>query len=311
MIEKTLFIEQREPEALEEIRQSKIERKLKNQNINQVDRERARNIAHADWIKYQWDYRVKAQSPDDWLTNDPIWNPKHPLYKTVNALIESGVPAPDAVKQAEESEIVVVPAYVASEKQTNFVSNLLDEREAPTGLKVVSVDDFSDVVYQGRTQPTKVVVQDEKILGKREASQLIDTLLKAPRKQRESNDSATVAGLDLTDLPNGYYAVPDGDTRLKIKVEHGKPNTRWEGWTFVKDGSAYGNANRYGMQKPGQPYKGKIEDQLATVLENPAAAVQAYGALTGKCAVCNRKLEDERSVELGIGPICESKSPLF
>lgn len=311
MLEKQQYIEQKLEEYLEAKRADKKRRKLKNQKLTHADKEKAQNQAHADWISYQFSERVKAQADDDWLTHDPIWNPKHPLYQAVNALIERGVPAPEAIEQAEESEITVVPAYVATEKQANFVSNLLDERESSGDYRIVETDEFTDVVFKGRTKPTKVVMQGEKILGKRDASELIDTLLKAPRKQRESNDSATVAGLDLSDLPAGYYAVPNGETRLKVKVEHGKPGTRWEGWTFVKDGASYGNRNRYGMQKPGQPYKGKIESELSTILNNPQAAVQAYGELTGRCTACNAKLEDAESVKLGIGPICRSKSSLF
>lgn len=310
-MEKTTFMEQKLEEHLEAIRADKVKRKLKNTNLTPSDKEKAKNRARGDWISYQWDERVKAQAEDDWLTHDPVWNPKHPLYKAVNALIDTGVSAPDAIAQAEESEITVVPAYVASDKQANFVSNLLAERESAGNLKVVDVDSLTDVVFKGRSKPAKVVMRDGDILGKRDASKVIDTLLKAPRKQRESNDSANVAGLDLSDLPAGMYAVPNGDTRLKVKVEHGKPGTRWEGWTFVKDGAAYGQRNRYGMQKPNQPYRGKIENELATILDNPVAAVQAYGELTGRCAACNRKLEDEESVRLGIGPICRSKSVLF
>lgn len=312
MMNKTKFIEQKYQQHLEKIEASKRKRKLKNQKATQADKEKARNRASYDWVRYQFEERVKAQDPDDWLTHDPIWNPKHPLHSAVNALIDKGVPAPDAIKQAEESEITVIPAYVATEKQANFVSNLLDEREAPEGYKVVNANDFADVVYKGRTKPARLVVKDDKVLGKRDASELIDSLLKAPRKQVESSDSdATVDGLDLSDLPAGMYAVPNGDTRLKIRVEHGKPNTRWEGWTFVKDGAAYGNHNRYGMQKPNQPYRGQIEDELREILENPQAAIAAYGELTGKCSACNRKLEDETSVKLGIGPICRNKSTLF
>lgn len=307
-------MQQRIPELLAEVEADKERRKLKNTKPTQTDKEKARNIAKGEWRRDDFARRVKEQHPDDWLTHDPVWNPKHPLYKQVNALIErKGLSAPEAIKRAEESEIVVIPAYVATEKQVSFAGSLLDEREAPSGYKVVDVnDEFSDVVYKGRNQPESVITLDGKILGKRDASELIDKLLKAPRKQTASSDTdAPVDGLDLSDLPAGTYAVPNGDTRLKVRVEHGKTGTRWDGWTFVKDAAAYGQRNRYGMQKPGQPYRGKIEDELAAILDNPVAAVKAYGALTGKCAMCNRKLEDERSVELGIGPICEAKNPLF
>jgi hypothetical protein len=36
-------------------------------------------------------------------------------------------------------------------------------------------------------------------------------------------------------------------------------------------------------------------------------ALQAYGAITDHCGVCNLPLEDQISVERGIGPKCYKK----
>lgn len=114
-------------------------------------------------------------------------------------------------------------------------------------------------------------------------------------------------GLDLTELPSGLYAVPGGDTRLKVRVNH-VTSGKWEGFTFVDDGAEYGFQTKYGMQRPEGTYKGKIEDQLRAILADVPAAQKRYAEITGRCYACNRKLEDELSVELGIGPICRSKS---
>ena len=67
--------------------------------------------------------------------------------------------------------------------------------------------------------------------------------------------AAKVEGLDLSSLPSGYYAVPQGDTRLKVAISQGRNN--WEGFTFVKDAAEYGQQQRYGMQRPGQTYSGQ------------------------------------------------------
>ena len=113
------------------------------------------------------------------------------------------------------------------------------------------------------------------------------------------------AGLDLKDLPEGYYGIPDGETRLKVRVN--KPaKGKWEGFIFVDDGGAYGEATKYGTQRPDGTYRGKIEDQLRKILADPKAAGEAYARLTGRCYVCNRALEDETSVALGIGPKCRA-----
>ena len=121
----------------------------------------------------------------------------------------------------------------------------------------------------------------------------------------QSKHAATVAaGLDLSNLPAGTYAVPGGDTRLKVKVEQGKKGTKWEGWTFVKDGAVYGESKRYGMQRPGQRYTGQVEDALRVILADVPAAAAAYGHLTGKCSFCNLPLELGESVARGYGRKC-------
>lgn len=115
-------------------------------------------------------------------------------------------------------------------------------------------------------------------------------------------------GLDLSAVPSGYYAVPGGDTRLKVRIAHGKDGSKWAGWTFVSDGAEYGQRRNYGSQRPGGFYKGDIVEALQTIASDPKAASMAYGRLVGKCGVCGRVLEDEQSVAKGIGPICEANA---
>jgi hypothetical protein len=113
--------------------------------------------------------------------------------------------------------------------------------------------------------------------------------------------------LDLTSVPEGFYAVPDGETRLKIKIERPTPPSKWSGFTFVSDGAEYGQQKKYGRQAPGKLYTGDIKDSLRAILADPKAASLAYGKLVGRCGICNRRLEDAESVERGIGPICMGK----
>ena len=111
--------------------------------------------------------------------------------------------------------------------------------------------------------------------------------------------------IDLSDLPSGRYAVPNGDTRLKVQVKHG--TDKWDGWIFVSDGAHYGDRTNYGSQRPGSTYQGKIREQLKAILADPREAMVAYGHLTGTCGRCGRILEDEQSVALGVGPVCAGK----
>ena len=125
-------------------------------------------------------------------------------------------------------------------------------------------------------------------------------------KQAEKAAEPT-SGLDLTDVPAGFYAVPEGKGRLKIAIRKPGKNSRWHGSIFVDDGAEYGNRQNYGRQLPGKQYEGKIIEQLTAIAADPLAAMKAYGKLTSTCGACGRKLEDAKSIELGIGPICLEK----
>jgi len=144
--------------------------------------------------------------------------------------------------------------------------------------------------------------------GKRYGS-LSDGQLACVESSLAEQSTTTLAGsgLDLGALRKGYYAVPDGDTRLKLCVRRPGKNSRWLGWTFVDDGGQYGRRKTYGKQAPDALYKGAVQEQLAAILKDPNEAMVAYGKLTGTCGMCGRVLEDEDSVAAGIGPICAGK----
>lgn len=46
---------------------------------------------------------------------------------------------------------------------------------------------------------------------------------------------------------------------------------------------------------------------LARLAADPKAVAQEHGRLTGQCSFCQRALSDDRSVAMGIGPICAEK----
>lgn len=135
---------------------------------------------------------------------------------------------------------------------------------------------------------------------------LTDNQLALVQRKMAAEAPATDSDLDVSGL-KGYYAVPDGDTRLKLCVRKPGKNSRYHGWTFVDDGAAYGSRRTYGKQAPGGKYRGDVQDALRAILADPLEAQKAYGKLTGVCGHCGRMLEDEASVAAGIGPICAAK----
>lgn len=132
----------------------------------------------------------------------------------------------------------------------------------------------------------------------------------AQQEARQAPAAATPApvdAIDLTPVPAGFYAVPDGETRLKVQIKKPGASSRWQGHIFVSDGAGYGAGRNYGKQAPGGKYRGQIEPQLRAIAADPRAAMAAYGRLTGSCGVCGRLLEDKESIERGIGPVCFNK----
>lgn len=47
--------------------------------------------------------------------------------------------------------------------------------------------------------------------------------------------------------------------------------------------------------------------EVAALMSDPAAALDAYGRRTGNCGICSRPLTAAESVQRGIGPICASR----
>lgn len=126
---------------------------------------------------------------------------------------------------------------------------------------------------------------------------------------REAREVVLANGLDLSAVPSGRYAVPGGDTRLKVKIDN-VDTGKWAGWIFVKDAAEYGRETRYGSQKPGAMYQGQIIDALRAIAADIAGAAAAWGHLTDTCSFCGRPLEDERSVRAGYGETCANNHGL-
>lgn len=147
----------------------------------------------------------------------------------------------------------------------------------------------------------------ERQLAAVEASIAREARWEAERAAKAAQAATDPNALKLT-VPAGLYAVPEGETRLKVRIDR-PGDGKWQGFVFVKNGAEYGAGagTRYGMQRPGGVYQGAITEQLRVINADPRAASAAYGRLTGTCGRCGRKLEDAASIEAGIGPVCAGK----
>lgn len=193
--------------------------------------------------------------------------------------------------------------------------------KAAAALEVAQwVQDHTDVLTwltdnQGKNDFARSLLnqfRERQSLSERQVAAVRENLAKAARREEERKQAVIQAapqgtGLDLSNVPEGMYSVPNGDTRLKVRISKPEAPSKWASYVFVSDGAVYGARRNYGRQPPGKTYSGEIVEQLKQIAADPLAASQAYGRLVGRCGICGRKLEDQHSVEMGIGPICRAK----
>ena len=104
-------------------------------------------------------------------------------------------------------------------------------------------------------------------------------------------------------IPPGRYAVPSltGNNDLDFfETEHGKPGTKWEGFTFVE---------RIIGGNPNSPVRGEQARRYLKAIEDygwEASRLLAAQEL-GVCMDCGNSLTDEESRKRGKGPVCANK----
>ena len=114
--------------------------------------------------------------------------------------------------------------------------------------------------------------------------------------------------LDLTPMPKGtaHFAVDDENGKLVFLRVDNVQDGGWIGWIFVKEQHSE-TYDRVGKQRPDGLYVGSRRQELRSVLVNPLEAAVRYGRALGKCGICGTTLTDEKSRELGIGPVCRKR----
>ena len=140
----------------------------------------------------------------------------------------------------------------------------------------------------------------------------------------ETNDKRL--GVDLTELPSGYYAIPDITQKqpwIFLRVSRQR-QTRFVDrryvWGKIQTGGEWIEAGtievRYfhgdskelvGYQKPGQPYEGKFQVELEAVMKAPEPWALMFAKEIGRCGICGKTLTDEISRNDGYGPECIEK----
>ena len=107
--------------------------------------------------------------------------------------------------------------------------------------------------------------------------------------------------------PKIKLALPDG--RPMVLSRAGE-RSRYPGTINVTDGGPYGQNVWYGrIDREGAWTKSRnacdeVGDMLRALADDPAGTAAAYGKHTGHCCFCRRGLTDQRSLDVGYGPVC-------
>jgi hypothetical protein len=221
-----------------------------------------------------------------------------PCFKCKGTGIRKFKTSPESRAKARE-RAVKRKAQIAADKAASAENYREEHAELFAYLEEVSGwNGFAAKMIAAVEQYGSLTVNQKAAVDKMHSKYLVKQAEKA---------RAPSSGVDLTDIPAGLYAVPNGETRLKIAIRKPGKRSKWHGSIFVDDGAEYGNRRNYGRQMPGKEYEGKIVEQLKAIAADPLEAMKAYGRLVGQCGACGRKLEDETSIEMGIGPVCAKK----
>lgn len=174
----------------------------------------------------------------------------------------------------------------ATEKQVAFLTSLLDRK---LGL---SVENRAKIIAAGAA-------------SKQVASEMIDNLLQAPDRvirpaQTFSPAGSPAAAPAFPDVPEGKYAVENGDGTLRFYGVDRPTEGKWAGFTFL---AVWASDETFPIKN--RETKTAI---LAEIACDPKAAMLRFGMEIGKCGHCGRTLTDASSRAAGIGPVCAAKA---
>ncbi len=113
--------------------------------------------------------------------------------------------------------------------------------------------------------------------------------------------------------PQITLVLPDGSP-LQLAVAG--CNSKYAGMVKLTDGKPFGQNNWYGtvseagVWDPGikaEAIKNDLLGILTKLAKNPARVAAEYGKLSGRCCFCHSTLTEEKSTDVGYGPVCAKR----
>lgn len=96
---------------------------------------------------------------------------------------------------------------------------------------------------------------------------------------------------------------------IKLQLSRTGNRSRFPGSINITDGRPYGDNTWYGRIVDGEFTPSKsCTDQVIEILKSldsdPVEVMANHGHRNGECGFCGKELTDERSTEVGYGPVC-------
>ena len=135
----------------------------------------------------------------------------------------------------------------------------------------------------------------------------------AQRATVTAEQQERVAGVDVANIADCFQRAQEAGLKrftlrfdgVHFQVDRRDPSLIWiskAGYGTAKYGRIQG-----GVYKPGRDVTAEVIAQVAEISRDPMAAAMAYAQLTSECSVCGRHLENQDSVDAGIGPVCAGR----
>jgi hypothetical protein len=103
------------------------------------------------------------------------------------------------------------------------------------------------------------------------------------------------------------------DAGQKVVFARAGSASKYSGQILVTDGGPFGANKFFGrIDHNGDFFSTRsadndVQNLVKEFADDPSLVAGKYGKLTGGCSFCNRKLDDNRSLKLGYGPVCAQR----
>ncbi len=178
----------------------------------------------------------------------------------------------------------------------------------------------------GKMYPTNVHQQHGILETSRVDFHHCDPAVKAAyqKSQLEAAGQQSMLVLDLSGINKLFETATQNKLKwpkIHLNTLQGNPvmlyragaRSKYNGQLMVTDGQRFGSNIYYGRIEengtwhPAHASTKEVEQLLEQLAADPTATAAKYGKLTGNCCFCHKKLEDQRSTDVGYGPVCAKK----